>query len=62
MNHVGDTLTCETLLTESPLDIVQNLGVSGVRLIEDVLESEIRGAEAVTEVLRKNPASVWSLL
>jgi hypothetical protein len=58
MNHVGDTFTCETLLTETPFDIVQNLGVSRVRLIEDVLEGEIRGAEAVAEVLRKDPARV----
>ncbi len=61
MNHVGDTLTCERLLTETPFDIVQNLGVSGVRLIEDVLEGKIRGAKAVAEVLRKDPARVWSL-
>jgi hypothetical protein len=62
MNHVGDTLTHETLLTETPFDIVQNFGMGSVRLIEDVFEGEIRGAEAVAEVLRKDPATVWSLL
>jgi hypothetical protein len=58
MNYVGDTLTCESFLTETPFDVVQNFGMSRVRLVEDVLEGEIRGAEAVTEVLRKDPASV----
>ena len=58
MDHVGDTLTCETLLTETSFDIIQNFGVSGIRLIEDILEGEIRGAEAVAEMLRKDPATV----
>ena len=57
-NHFGDTLACESFLTETPFDVVQNFGMSRVRLVEDVFEGEIRGAEAVTEVLRKDPANV----
>ena len=57
-NHFSDTLACESFLAETPFDVVQNFGMSRVRLIENVFEGEIRGAKTVTEVLREDPANV----
>ena len=59
-NHFGNTLTCESFLEETLFD-VQNFGMSQVRLVSDVFEGKIGGAKLVTEVLRKDPANVWSL-
>ena len=44
----------ESFLAETPFDVFQNFGMSRFRLIEDVFESEIRGAKVVTEVLCKD--------
>ena len=58
VNSFRDTLACERLLAEAPLDVVQHLGVRGVRLVEHVLQREVRRPEAVAEVLREDPAAV----
>ena len=50
--------TSESFLAETLCDVVQNFGMSRVHLIEDVFESEIRGAKVVTGMLRKDPANV----
>ena len=58
VNSLRDALACERLLAEAPLDVVQHLGVRGVRLVEHVLQREVRRPEAVAEVLREDPAAV----
>ena len=41
VNNLGDTFTSESLLPESSLNIVKDLGVRGVVLIENVLQVEV---------------------
>ena len=60
MDDVCNALTREGLLTETALDVDQHFLMRGVRLVENVLEREIRRAEAVAEVLREDPAAVCS--
>ena len=58
MHDLRDTLPRKRLLPEPDLDIVQHLRVRGVALVEHVLQSQVRGAEAVAEVLGEDPAAV----
>lgn len=58
MNNLCDALTSERLLPEAHFDIVQHLGMCGVVLVQYVPELEVRRAEAVAEVLCKNPPAV----
>ena len=58
VDDFGDTLAREGLLPEAALDVVEHARVGRVRLVEDVLEREVRGAEAVAEVLGEDPAAV----
>jgi hypothetical protein len=55
---VGDGLAREGLLAEAALDVVEHLRVCGVRIVENVPQGEVRGPEAVGEVLREDPAAV----
>ena len=55
-NHFGDTLASESFLEETLFDVVQNFGMSRVRLIEDVFESEIRGAKVVYRDVAQRPS------
>ena len=58
VDNVCDALTRERLFTEAALDVHQNFLVRWVRLVENVLERKIRCAEAVAEMLRKDPPTV----
>jgi hypothetical protein len=60
VDDVRNALTRESLFTETALDVDQDLLMGRVRLVEDVLEREIRRAEAVTEMLGEDPAAVYS--
>jgi len=62
MDNVRDALTREGLFTEAALDIHQNFLVRRVSLVENVLERKIRRAEAVAEMLSKDPATVYDLV
>ena len=53
-----DALARERLLPEAALDVVEDARVSGVRLVQEVLEREVRLPKPVTEMLRKDPATV----
>ena len=53
-----DALARERLLPEAALDVVEHARVGRVRLVEDVLEREVRLPEPVAEVLSENPAAV----
>ena len=53
-----DALARERLLPESALNVIEHTRVCRVGLVEDVLEREVRGAEAVAEVLGEDPAAV----
>lgn len=55
---VGDGLAREDLLAEAALDVVEDLRVRGVRVVQDVPQGEVRGPEAVGEVLREDPAAI----
>ena len=58
MDHLLDTLSRESFLAETPLDIVEHLCVRGVCLVEDVAERKVCRAETVTEVLCKDPPTI----
>ena len=58
MHDPRDALPRERLLPEAALDIVQDAGVGGVGLIQEVLECKVRLAKPVTEALRQDPATV----
>lgn len=58
MDDLRDTLTREGLLPEPPLDVVEHLRMRRVRLVEQVLQREVRRAEAVAKVLGEDPAAV----
>jgi hypothetical protein len=60
VDDVRNALTRERLFTEAALDVDQDLLVGRVRLVENVFECEIRGAETITEMLREDPARVCS--
>ncbi|KAH8114627.1 hypothetical protein DFH11DRAFT_1543891 [Phellopilus nigrolimitatus] len=57
-DEVHDALAREGLLAEAALDVVEDLCMGGVRGVERVAQREVRGAEAVAEVLREGPAGV----
>jgi hypothetical protein len=59
MDDVRDALARERLLPESPFDIIQHLGVRRIVLVQHIPELEVRRAEAVTEMLRKDPPAVY---
>ena len=60
VDDVRNALTRERLFTETALDVDQDFLVGRIRLVEDVLEREIRRAEAITEMLGEDPAGVCS--
>ncbi len=62
MDNVHDALAREDLFTEAALDTHQNFPVRRVSLVENVLERKIRRSEAVAEILRKGPATVYDLV
>ena len=59
VDDLRDALAREGLLPEAALDVVEHARVRRVRLVEDVLEREVRLPEPVTEVLRKYPPAVY---
>ena len=61
MDDLCDTFTGESLLSEAPLDVVQNFGVRRIILVQDVLELEVRGTKPVAEVLSENPTAVCTV-
>ena len=58
MNDLCYALASEGFLAEAALDIVQHLGMCGVVLIQYVAQCEVCRAEAVAEVLSKDPTGV----
>ena len=59
VDDLRDALAREGLLPEAALDVVEHARVRRVRLVEDVLEREVRLPEPVTEVLREDPPAVY---
>jgi hypothetical protein len=62
VNSFGNTLARKGLFTKTALDVVQNLRMSRVRLVKNVLQRKIRCAETVAEMLCKNPTTICGLL
>ena len=60
VDDLRDAFSREGLLPKAPLDVVQDFRVRGVRLVEHVLQREVRRAESVAEVLREDPAAVYT--
>lgn len=58
MDNLSDTLASESLFTESPLDVVQDLCVDRVLLIQNVLELKVGRAKTVAEMLSEDPSTV----
>lgn len=61
VNDLRNAFTSESLFSESPLDVVEDLSMCRVRLIEDILQVEVGGPKAVAEVLCKYPATVLGI-
>jgi hypothetical protein len=58
LDDLPDTLPRESLLAETHLDIVQDLGVGRVGLVQDILQLQVRRAETIAEMLCEDPATV----
>jgi hypothetical protein len=58
MDDLSDTLPRESLLPETSLDIIENFSMRGVRFVQNILQVEIRGTQAITEVLSENPTTI----
>ena len=58
VDNLCDTFPRKRFLAETPLDIIEHLRMRWVALVQDVLQLEIRRAEAVAEVLREDPATI----
>ena len=56
-----DTLARESFLSEPDLNIVEDLRMSRVRFVQNVLESEVSRAQSVTEMLSENPSTVCQM-
>ena len=59
MDNLRNTLSREGLFPETSLDVVEHLRVRRVGLVKQVSERQVRRAETVTEVLGKDPATVY---
>jgi hypothetical protein len=62
VNNKSDAFARERFFSETSFDIIQHLSVRGVRFIQNVLEMEIRGTQAVAEVLGENPTTIYSII
>lgn len=62
VDDLSDTLAGESLLPETPLDVIEHFSMRGVILVQNVLKLKIRGTKAVTEMLCENPAAVWKTM
>ena len=58
-NCLHERLTRERLLTESAFNVIQYLSVRGIGFVQDAFQGEVRRSESVTEVLCKDPATVY---
>ena len=58
MDDLGNALPRKGLFSETPLDIVKNLLMKGVRFVQDVPQMEICRPEAIAKVLCKDPTTV----
>ena len=58
MDDLGNALPCKGLFPETPLDIVKDLLMKGVRFVQYVLQMEICRPEAITKMLCKDPTTV----
>jgi hypothetical protein len=73
LDDFPDTLSSESFLPESSLDLVQDLFMTGLGLVENchqrqiaksgmrsrtILESQVGGTQSVTEVLSKDPSDI----
>ena len=58
VDDLCDALARERLFPEPALDVIENARVRRVRLVEDVLERQVRLAQPVTEVLCEDPSTV----
>ena len=59
VDSLGDTLSREGLLAESALDVIEHFRMRRIGLVQNVAQCEVRGPEAVTEVLGKDPTTVY---
>ena len=58
MDNLLDALSCKSLLTESPLNIIEDFSMNWVGLIQYVLELVVCLAETIAEVLSKYPTTI----
>lgn len=55
-----DTLARESFLSETDLNIVEDLRMRGIRFVQNVLECKVSWTQSVTEMLSENPATVYN--
>ena len=58
MDNLLNALSCESFLTESPLNIIEDFSMNWVGLIQYVLELVVCLAETIAEVLSKYPTTI----
>ena len=59
MDNLRDTLSGERLLSEPPLDVVQDLSMRRVGLVKKILKSKVCRAKTIAEMLGEDPATVY---
>jgi hypothetical protein len=62
MDDLSNALASKRFFPEPPLDIVQDLLVSGLVLVQDILELQVSRSKTVAEMLSENPAAVCNIL
>lgn len=58
MDYLSNAFPSECFLPEPSLDVVQNLLMSGIVLIQNVLELQVSRSKTITEMLSKDPTAV----
>lgn len=59
VDNTLNTLSRKGLLPEPLLDRIQDLRVRRVVLVQHILQLQVRWPQAITEVLREDPAGVY---
>jgi hypothetical protein len=58
VDNLSDTLSRKSFLSETSLDIIHHFSMRRVRFVQNVPEVQVRGTQAIAEVLSKHPTTI----
>jgi len=61
MNNLRDALPSKCFFPEPSFDVIQNFLVSGIALVQYVLELQVSCPKTIAKVLCKNPTAICVL-